>query len=306
MRGRAAPDAPRNPIGQTLPQHMAAQGGMPHHGQRNASSRQDAEVPAAPMTQEQAAQFFRRANKSLPDGVRYEPLDDATMRLLREHGHLPPEEPKAVDQQAQMQAPSPQIPSTQMQAPLMPGQGPVPNPGAMNLAHQSPVPMPQAMAPPMPAPAGPHLQHPTMPHAHQPAAIPQDSKPTAKIIEGLIQYERNAHVFYSSLAKVAEGQTTEPVLTTIANDSNMYTSHFSHMLLRQFGSNFAPAETEINTGLGLKESLALALEEENKSMRILTELLENVANTESEKLIQRVINRKIVNYNQLERLHSYQ
>ncbi|MCL2841382.1 MAG: hypothetical protein FWE05_11495 [Defluviitaleaceae bacterium] len=42
-----------------------------------------------PVPPEAAAAEFRRVNKALPDGVRYEPLDDETMRLLQDNGHIP-------------------------------------------------------------------------------------------------------------------------------------------------------------------------------------------------------------------------
>jgi len=41
--------------------------------------------PAALPSPEMAAEQFRRINKGLPDGVMYEPLDDETMRLLKQH-----------------------------------------------------------------------------------------------------------------------------------------------------------------------------------------------------------------------------
>jgi len=279
MRGNAGSQTMRNTIGQTLPQFLDTQGGMSpprHHGATNKPE----STQAQPVNHEQAAQFFRRANKSLPDGVRYEPLDDATMRLLRENGHLPPAlEPPATGQQMQ----TPPLPQQQSPMPVQ--------------AAQSHSPLPAA------TPAVPH--HTPMMPAPQPFAITPDSQSIAKIIESLVQDERNAHIFYSNLAKIAQGQPMEPALTDIATDSSMYSIKFSQMLSKQFGNNFEPAEKEINTGLGFKESLALALEEEHKSLRALTELLEKVANPETEKAIQRVINKKIVNYSQLERLYTH-
>jgi len=49
-------------------------------------NRQQAQVQAqasAPPTPQNAAEQFRRMNKNLPDGVKYEPLDDETMRILK-------------------------------------------------------------------------------------------------------------------------------------------------------------------------------------------------------------------------------
>jgi len=273
MHGNSANHAPRNPIGQVIPQHSGAHEGASrtptptqHAANRPSTHAEATQQPS----QEQAVRQFRRANKGLPDGVRYEPLDENTMRLLRENGHLPPAEPT---QQTQAPAPS----TVQAPEPLVPVQ-----PAITGLT--SPQPM---TATPLPS------------------AAPPDSLSIVKVIEGLVQDERNAHVFYSHLAKTAQGNASEPALTEIANDSSQHAAKFTQILARQFGSNFTPVEAEINTGLELTNALALALEEENKSLRILAELLEGVANTESEKIIQRIINKKVVNYNQLERLYAH-
>jgi len=131
-----------------------------------------------------------------------------------------------------------------------------------------------------------------------------DTQAIAKIIEGLVQDERNAQIFYGHLSKIAPAGHIATALSDIANDNISHTHKFTQLLTKQFGNNFTPAEAEINTGLELKDALALALGEENKTLRVLAGLLEDVANTESEKVIQRVINKKIVNYHQLERLYT--
>ncbi|MCL1878372.1 MAG: hypothetical protein FWF80_05905 [Defluviitaleaceae bacterium] len=59
----------QSPQGQMPPQQMPRQQATPQHMQ-----------DASPAV---AAEQFRRANKNLPDGVRYEPLDEETMKILR-------------------------------------------------------------------------------------------------------------------------------------------------------------------------------------------------------------------------------
>ena len=117
-----------------------------------------------------------------------------------------------------------------------------------------------------------------------------------------MQDEHNAQIFYSHLAKSAPVQRAESSIADIASDCARYVQVFGQILSTQFGSDFAPAEAEINTSLAFQDALALALEEENKSMRALVGLLDEVSNAESEKMIQRVINKKIVNYGLLARL----
>jgi rubrerythrin len=76
---------------------------------------------------ERAAEQFTRINKGLPDGVHYEPLDEQTLRLLRENGHLPALPPPPPPPQNKTQASPPQVPSIPVQP--MPPQ-PVPAPPA--------------------------------------------------------------------------------------------------------------------------------------------------------------------------------
>ena len=124
------------------------------------------------------------------------------------------------------------------------------------------------------------------------------------IIEELIQDKRNAQIFYTHLAKAASEPVIESVLSDIANDCADHGRQFTQILANQFGRNFTPIEAEINTGLRFADAISLALMEENRSLRILTGLLEGIDNAGSEKIIQRIINKKIVNYNQLTMFYS--
>ena len=242
----------RNTLGQALPKGGTMNRNTPHPAMTKPSASGHGTSPADVPVEKAVAQF-RRANQGLPDGVRYEPLDDTTMRILRENGHLPAE-------------PAPQAPI--IGTPASPIQ-------------HIPTPMPVQEPPPN-----------------------ETRPPIEKTIEGLIQDERNAQVFYNHLAKEVSIQTTKSVLSEVAVDSASHCKQFTKMLERQFKSSFTPIEAEINTGLELQGAIALALTEENRSLRILAELLEDVRDAESEKTIQRVINKKMINYNQLLRLYA--
>jgi len=231
-------------------------------------------VPASPPSNqhspEQAVQQFRRVNRGLPDGVRYEPLDENTMQLLREKGHLP-----------ELPEPLPTVPQHSA-SPSAPVQNHV-SPGIEAAPYHMPAPSPAKEAASLPMTP---VQHDII-----------------KIIEGLIQDERNAHIFYSHLAAAALSQNVASALEQIAKDCKLHVQHLSEMLVVQFGRGFAPQEAEINTGLEMKSAVLLALEEENKVSRTLAGLLDMVNNVEMEKIIQRIINRKVVNYNQLSRFY---
>jgi len=204
---------------------------------------------SAQPSQDQAVNQFRRANQGLPDGVRYEPLDETTMKLLRDNGHLPAQ-------------PTPTQPTQQMTPPL-----------------------------------------PSLPTPTQTAPTPtsSDKEKIIKILEGIIQDERNAHVFYSHFADVAKTEQHGPALADIAKDCMSNTAQFSAVLSTNFGSNFTPTDAEINTALELKNAISLALLEESKSLRMLSDLLEIINQPEAERVIQRIVNKKMVNLNLLTR-----
>jgi len=237
---------------------------------------------------EQAVKQFRRANQGLPDGVRYEPLDETTMRLLRENGHLPP-------------APEPPSSATSTVPSAMPSATPsaMPSPVIMPPATpQLPImaeqlsPQPQATPPVTLAPQGeaPHSAH--------------EQQSIISIVEGLVQDERNAQIFYSHFALSTENRVIATALDEIANDCHRHTQQLTGMLTNQFGVGFVPIEAEINTVVDLQGALTLALMEENKTLRALAELLDTINNSDAEKIIQRIINKKIVNYNQLIRFRA--
>jgi len=258
----------------SMQQNAMRHNAMPHSPMQHNAAQHNTTGEAV-TDQQQAVTQFRRANQGLPDGVRYEPLDDTTMRLLREHGHLPAAEPTPVDTPVS-QVPTPQLPSMPQdiqtqQAPVMPQSDPT----AQSISQE----IPQSAAT----------------KGHQEAI---------STIEGLIQDERNAQVFYSHLAKSVDIKIIETALTDIANDSSMHTRQLTKILANQYKTGFVPMEAEINTSLATHDALALALSEENRNLRILVNLLEGTENPESEKTLQLVINKKIVNYNQLVRLHS--
>jgi len=287
-----------NTLGQ--PEFSMAAPTMPRPGQPH-SSVHGTGVPSAPpgtgqqSSPEQAAQKFRRVNQSLPDGVRYEPLDEDTMRLLRDNGHLPAASGTGPSSNPLSVAPGMGPPTS----PATPRMGLTASPAAPGMpshSTSSPATSPQSLV----------SQHTAPPVGTHPSAGPAHSQPTyhdqdkiIKILHDLIQDERNAHVFYFHLATTVTVQHMVSGFNDIASDCLSHIRQLSHVLSSQFGSNFTPVETEINTGLELQNALALALVEENRLLRILAELLDTVSSTESEKIIQRVINKKIVNYNHL-------
>jgi hypothetical protein len=132
---------------------------------------------------------------------------------------------------------------------------------------------------------------PLPPQTSEPSQTQQSkSLPTeaAEILEVLAQNERNAYVFYSHFAASKES------FAVLAKDSKMRLEQYIALLQQFFKRIFVPQETVINKEISLPEAVALAISEENKGLVTLGNLSELAADTEAEKQIWRVINKKII------------
>ena len=254
-----------NPV-QPLPHHgvnpMRQQAPTPpqqnrHHPMQVAPPpRHNSQPPPRP---EKAADQFRRVNQGLPDGVRYEPLDEDTMRLLKDNGHLkqaspPPANPVEVAQ--------PQSPSS-----FAPPRTPM-------------IPQPQAaVAPDKPSP-------PSLAPIILSGEIP-------KILQELAQDERNAQIFYSG---ISDAEPAKELLSSFAIDCGARLKQYLTLLADHCNHVFVPLETKINTNLDFAKAISLALTEENKTLVKLANLLDLVADTPAAGAIQRIINKKVAAY----------
>jgi hypothetical protein len=201
--------------------------------------------PSNVTSQETAVNTFKRANRGLPDGVRYEPLDEETMRLLKEHGHID-------DTSAALPEPviTPQVESVPVSSPA-----PVAAPSASVLFT-----------------------------AADPAL--------ADRFKRLAQDERNAHIFYTNLSVLAP-ETTD-ALDGLAQEAARRVGIYTELLDKRFGLPFAPEDAPINTQISLADGIQLALSEENKSLGVLSDLLDETQDTHMAKTLQSVINRKVI------------
>jgi len=126
-------------------------------------------LPANSDNPEQAAAQFTRVNSGLPDGVRFEPLDTETMRILQQH---------AARNDVSEGSPS----------------------------AASPVISTIPVAPPsMPAP--PTMSH--MPSKPQPQQVQILSDEATEILRSLAQNERNASIFYTHFAENTSKDVSE-------------------------------------------------------------------------------------------------
>ena len=226
--------------------------------------------PPAPIPPERAADQFRRINNGLPDGVRYEPLDEETMRLLKDNGHLPdvPNQPAAQNppvQQATLAPPT-----------LTPARTPMIPPDTNTFPSVE-----SAMPTQKPSP-------PSLSPIILSGEIP-------KILESLAQDERNAQVFYGKVSESA-GDDIKEMLSSLSRDCGARLNQYLSILSTHCNRRFVPLETAINTNIEVNQALALAIAEENKSLATLNRLLDQVSDTSAEMAVQRIVNKKMVGH----------
>jgi hypothetical protein len=173
----------------------------------------------------------------------------------------------------------------------------------MSPPHQAP---PTATATPTPAepshPPGPanslNPLNPAMPTPF--GGLP--TKPNALFaphFERLIQDERNTHVFYKYLSGLNNRKDVVSVLSNLSESAGERVKVYGRLMTSLCGQSFSPEETEINTQLSFEEGIVLAVAEENKALRVLTTLMEQVRDPESMQALQQIFNKKMINRNLL-------
>lgn len=259
-RNTAHPQMPMPPV---MPQgsHMPQIPQMPHfapppHSQpiRNSQSSHD-EIPPA-----KAAEQFRRMNNSLPDGVRYEPLDEETMRILKQRSEA--KNPQAQIEQNETRPPSPQ--AFGARAPMAPAQTPVPPP------------VPQSA--PLPAKASEILKR-----------LAQDERNAFVFYS---HFSKAADSENTNSEKETAAKKKEP-FATLAENSKTRMEQFTTIIAQNFDENFVAQETEINTEIDTAAAITLALTEESKGLDTLGNLLELAEDTSEEKMLARALNQKM-------------
>ncbi|MCL2364036.1 MAG: hypothetical protein FWC71_05175 [Defluviitaleaceae bacterium] len=261
---------------QARPHALAPQQG--HAPTHAPAPMQAAAPPAVPMGREQAAEQFNRVNKSLPDGVHYEPLDEQTLKLLRDNGHLPP-------------LPGP----GDAPAPPRPAEALMRNDNADSHLMPDPAPMPQTRHA-EPRHVAPQRQDP--PHEDEPA----------KKIKQLIQDSHNAFNFYSQLAHTLDADGTHEdaviVFQSMADDCAEHVRIYGDIARVRYGVHFIPADVHIKTNLPFDQALKLATREENKMIQTLANVLQEANDITIERELQYIFNKKNVGFHRLMLLDS--
>lgn len=213
--------------------------------------------PNAPMND--AVSQFKRANQNLPDGVRYEPIDEKTLQMLRAADKAPPSAP-----------PAPSAISQPSAAP-----------------QHAAAPSPSSVRPPSDAPS------------HEQRALSDTENEHAEALERLMQDERNAYTFYTHLSKQSPRTDFKTVLGNIAESCSRRVEVYGGLLEGLFERAYTPTETAVNTRVSFEDGVALAVREENKILRTLAEMQEAASDKRTAETIQHIINRKLVDHNML-------
>ena len=193
------------------------------------------------------------SNRGLPDGVRYEPIDEATMDILKNMGKSAPTN----------KTPSPSVPRT-IDAP--------------NLINSSPT-------------------RPAASEAKESTALPPSK--SIELLEQLIQDESNASIYYQYLAGIAPNEIKED-LQNISKECNKWSSHHQQVLQKLHGRFYDPKDARINTEIGFSPGIEVAIIEERKILETMTELMDLLENNADSHSLQKLINRRMIRLNWLQ------
>ena len=291
---------------QAIPQQMPVQAAptvpMPHQMQNFIPQQMPAQpmsLPSMPMPEitmpappnpQNAAERFSQVNKGLPDGVRFEPLDEETKAALKKLGMMP-QQPAKLEQPAALEQPkapiTPTVPAAPVQArmPNMPPGGP--------LHVNNPV-SPGQAPPPRTGPTPPRPQT-------QPQNQPQHSSESVPILERLIQDERNAAVYYGYLSEIAPTEEHKNTLHIIANGCEGRRGQYQQLLHNMHSRTFEPRESEINTAVSFEQGMRIAVSEERKILEAMADLIDKLESSgSSARAVQNMINKRMIQLNWLQ------
>ena len=261
----------QSPVLQTPMQHSPVQ----HSPMQQSPVQQTIEQPpnraqpgpqtdkAPQLSPQTAAERFQQVNRGLPDGVVFEPLDNETRAVLQSIG---------ITGQAK------------------------PN-------------IPPSVAKPNPAPVATVVSSPAAANTTVPVPGHKDEKPdgnntaspeSANMLEGLIQDEYNAAVYYKYLSGAAPSGDFQKKLQGIANDCEKRRGLYQSILKNLHGRGFEPKNNPVNTTVGFAQGMEMAVMEENKMLDAMTELMEHLTDRASIYTMQSLLNKRMIRLNWLQ------
>jgi len=235
-----------------------------------------------------AANQIQQANRGLPDGVRYEPIDDETQAALqRIQGMQTVAEPplQSLTPPPQIQARTPQTDASQIQQAnrgLPDGVRYEPIDEETKAALQKIQAM-QNQSNGEPSPKQEEITHQQQAEA---APLPLPSQNT-DLLKRLIQDEQNAFQYYQYLSEIAPNEDMQKKLQEISQSCN--SRHNIYMQMHQ--DDFSAKEIKINDSIQFAQGMAIALREETKILDNMAKLIEQ---SESNPNLQNMLNKRLI------------
>ena len=186
-------------------------------------------VQAPPQTPEVAANHIQQVNRGLPDGVRYEPIDEETKAALQKI--------QAIQNQNTEETSSEQVEII-----------PTPDPS------------------------------------------PQEN---TSLLKRLIQDEQNAYQFYQYLSEIAPLEDLQKKLQEISRVCHNRRNTYTQMLQDDFNAE----EIQINNTIQFAQGIAIALREETKILDNMAKLIEQSGNDSN---LQNLLNKRLILQNWLQ------
>ena len=248
----------------------------------------------------QAAERIMQINQGLPDGVRFEPMDDevmTAMNSIRKENPLPKTDSRPVS------AAPPSAPGKPKKLPDGVRYEPLDD-ETMALLKKMGKDVPK---PPVPAPAAPvssiapNLQPPpassTEPSLQSSLPSPLES---AKLLENLIQDERNSSIFYQYLSGIAPRGNFQNALQGIAKDCDRYCIQYQKILEKLYNRKYEPKNTTVNTKTDFNRGVEMAVLEEKNILESMTNLIDHLENETVSYTLQNLLNRRMIRLNWLQ------
>ena len=239
-------------------------------------------LPAEPaeLDPRQAAERIMKINQGLPDGVRFEPMDDEVMTAMRG---------------LSKEAPAPK-PGSHLASPAPPPtpakQKKLPDGVRYEPLDDETMALLKKMGKDIPSPAAPELQA-TSP----PSVSPPES---AKLLENLIQDERNSSVFYQYLSGIAPSGSFRDALQKAAKDCDNHCIQYQQMLENLYNRDYKPKNTAVNTNTGFDRGVEMAVLEEKKILESMTNLIDHLENEAGSYTLQNLLNKRMIRLNWLQ------
>ena len=140
---------------------------------------------------------------------------------------------------------------------------------------------------------------PATPTESAESAAPVAPVESAALLERLIQDERNAALYYQYLSGIATSPEHQSTLREMADECEARRSRYHGLMESLHGRAYEPKNTPVNTGIGFNKGMEMAVEEENKMLGVMAQLLDSLAADPAAFALQNLIAKRLIRLNWL-------